>query len=60
MPYANTGGGSKRPLSPAEASGKQRKDAAQMKGKSIPWMIKQAKNKDVKKSFDSGWGEKTA
>ena len=55
MPYANTGGGSRQSLTPAQAAGKQRKDAARMEGKSIHWMNKQSKNKDVKKSFDAGW-----
>lgn len=55
MPYANTGGGSRQSLTPAQSSGLQRKKEAAAQGKSIPWMIRQAKNKDVKKSFDAGW-----
>ena len=39
MPYANTGGGTKQSLTPAQASGKKRKDKAQKEGKSIRHMI---------------------
>ena len=52
MPYANTGGGSRQSLTPAQAAGKKRKDAARMEGKSIHWMNKQAK---LKRDFDAGY-----
>lgn len=58
MPYANTGGGSRQSLTPAQAAGKQRKDAARMIQKAVPHMIRQAKGKPKKgedKAFQAGW-----
>ena len=49
MPYANTGGGSKMSLTPAQAEAKRRKDAAQKVGKSVPHMLRQAKGGSVEK-----------
>jgi len=43
MPYANTGGGTRQSLTPAQASGKKRKDAARMIQKAVPHMLNQAK-----------------
>ena len=43
MPYANTGGGTRQPLTPAQAAGKKRKDAARMIQKAVPHMLIQAK-----------------
>ena len=39
MPYANTGGGTRQSLTPAQTAGKKRKDKAQKVGKSIPHML---------------------
>ena len=59
MPYANTGGGTSQSLTPAQAAGKKRKDAARMIQKAVPYMnLKQAKGKPKKgedKAFQAGW-----
>ena len=58
MPYANTGGGTSQSLTPAQAAGKKRKDAARMIQKAVPHMIRQAKGKPKKgedKAFQAGW-----
>tara|TARA_R100001530_G_scaffold78448_1_gene54818 strand:- start:16 stop:204 length:189 start_codon:yes stop_codon:yes gene_type:complete len=58
MPYANTGGGTKQSLTPAQAAGKHRKDKAQKVQKAVPHMLNQAKGKPKKgedKSFQAGW-----
>ena len=44
MPYANTGGGTKRGLQTGEEKGKWRKDYAQKVQKAVPYMnLKKAK-----------------
>ena len=43
MPYANTGGGTRQSLTPAQAAGKHRKDKAQKLQKALPHMLRQAK-----------------
>jgi hypothetical protein len=58
MPYANTGGGTSQSLTPAQAAGKKRKDAARMIQKAVPHMLNQAKGKPKKgedKAFQAGW-----
>ena len=52
MPYANTGGGTSQSLTPAQAAGKKRKDAARMIQKAAPHMIRQAK---LNKEFNAGY-----
>ena len=42
MPYANTGGGTRHSLTPAQAAGKHRKDKAQKLQKALPHMLRQA------------------
>ena len=49
MPYANTGGGTRQSLTPAQAAGKHRKDKAQKIQKAVPYM-------NLKASFDKGYG----
>ena len=58
MPYANTGGGTRQSLTPAQAAAKKRKDAARLIQKAVPHMLNQAKGKPKKgedKSFQAGW-----
>ena len=58
MPYANTGGGTTQSLTPAQAAGKKRKDAARLIQKAVPHMLNQAKGKPKKgedKAFQAGW-----
>jgi len=56
MPYANTGGGTSQSLTPAQAAGKKRKDAARMIQKAVPHMLNQAKGKVDNKSFHKHFG----
>ena len=48
MPYANTGGGTRQSLTPAQAAAKKRKDAARLIQKAVPHMLNQAKGKPKK------------
>jgi len=53
MPYANTGGGTKRGLQTGEEKGKWRKDYAQKIQKAVPYMnLKQA---SLQKEFNKGY-----
>ncbi len=53
MPYANTGGGTRQSLTPAQAAAKKRKDAARLIQKAVPHMLNQA---SLKKEFKQGYG----
>ena len=53
MPYANTGGGTRRSLTPAQAAAKKRKDKAQKVQKAVPHMLNQA---SLQKEFKQGYG----
>ena len=52
MPYANTGGGTRQSLTPAQAAGKHRKDKAQKVQKAAPHMLNQA---SLQKEFNKGY-----
>jgi hypothetical protein len=53
MPYANTGGGTRQSLTPAQAAAKKRKDAARLIQKAVPHMLKQA---SLQEPFKQGYG----
>jgi len=53
MPYANTGGGTRQSLTPAQAAAKKRGDAARLIQKAVPYMnLKQAK---LQNKFKQGY-----